>query len=290
MLRAKQPQTIQKRLKALFYGNAGAGKTTAAIQFPKPYLIDTEKGAEHQQYVDMLSKKGGVIFQTSSFDEVVKEIRALLTEDHEYKTLIIDPMTTIFDSLVDECTREIVSKSKDPTIDGSEYGRNVTMAGNKMKVLCNLLIRLDMNIIITTHAKNEYIAGKSTNQQTFDAYKKLDYIFDLVIEIQKRNKKRYGIVKKSRIKSFEDLEIFEFSYDEVAKRYGREIIEKSAEKEILATSDQVESLDHYVDLLKVDDKTTGKWLAKASASSFEEMETTKIQACIDFMKAKIEEK
>ena len=33
MLKAKKPETIEKRLKALFYGVAGAGKTMAAIQF-----------------------------------------------------------------------------------------------------------------------------------------------------------------------------------------------------------------------------------------------------------------
>ena len=38
MLRGKKPETIEKRLKALFYGPAGVGKTTCAIQFPKPYL------------------------------------------------------------------------------------------------------------------------------------------------------------------------------------------------------------------------------------------------------------
>jgi GTPase SAR1 family protein len=40
-LRAKKPEAVEKRLKALFYGSAGVGKTTAAIQFPRPYLIDT---------------------------------------------------------------------------------------------------------------------------------------------------------------------------------------------------------------------------------------------------------
>lgn len=46
-LRGVKPTAIQKRLKALFYGAAGVGKTTAAISFPSPYLIDTEKGAEN---------------------------------------------------------------------------------------------------------------------------------------------------------------------------------------------------------------------------------------------------
>ena len=94
-LRGKTPTTIEKRLKALFYGTAGAGKTTAALQFPRPYLIDTEKGAENDTYTKLLEKQGGVIFQTQDFDELLKEVKALLVEKHEFKTLIIDPLTTI---------------------------------------------------------------------------------------------------------------------------------------------------------------------------------------------------
>src|ERR1700749_274250 len=101
-LRGIKPEKIEKRLKALFYGAAGAGKTTAAISFPKPYLIDTEKGAENDQYVKALKKSGGVIFQTSAFEELITEVTALLTEKHEYKTLIIDPLTILYNDLLDK--------------------------------------------------------------------------------------------------------------------------------------------------------------------------------------------
>ena len=167
-LRAKKPEAIEKRFKALFYGCAGVGKTTAAIQFPKPYLIDTERGAEHQQYTDILSANGGVIFQTSDFDEIFKEVKSLLTEDHQYKTLIIDPLTTVFDNLCDTSAINLRLKSKEKGSDGMEFGRHIKEAGRRMKQLFNLLLRLDMNIIITSHSKNEWKNGASTNRQTFD--------------------------------------------------------------------------------------------------------------------------
>lgn len=276
-LRAQKPSLIKKRLKALFYGAAGVGKTTASIQFPKPYLIDTEKGAENTQYIDQLEKVEGAIFQTADFDELIKEIKSLLTEKHEYKTLVIDPLTTLYNDLLEKAALKV----------GTEFGRHYGEANKHMKHLLNLLLRLDMNVIITSHAKNEYGQNLAVLGQTFDCYKKLDYLFDLVFEIQKRGKERVGIVKKSRVQTFEDGEVFPFSYSEIAKRYGEEIILKDAEVEKLATDAQISELKALIELFRVTQETVEKWLTKAEAESFDEMKSSDIQKCIDHLKSKI---
>lgn len=279
-LRAKKPEAIQKRLKALFYGSAGVGKTTAAIQFPRPYLIDTEKGAENDQYTKMLEKSGGVVFQTSDFNELMAEVKALLQEKHEYKTLIIDPLTTLYNDLIDKSAEK----------NGTEFGRHYGEANKRMKHLVNLLLRLDMNVIITSHAKMEYaISGKEMTAigQTFDCYKKLDYLFDLVFEIQKRGKDRVGMVKKSRIEGFPDTETFTFSYDEISKRYGREILERDAIAQELAEPDQVKEITRLIDLIKVPEETYRKWLDKACSERWEEMPKDALQKCIDHLTSKI---
>src|SRR5688572_789668 len=63
-LRGKTPEKVEKRLKVLFYGPAGCGKTTTSIQFPRCYLIDTERGAENEQYVKLLQASGGAYYFT----------------------------------------------------------------------------------------------------------------------------------------------------------------------------------------------------------------------------------
>lgn len=276
-LRGVKPEAIQKRLKALFYGGAGAGKTTAAISFPAPYLIDTEKGAENEQYVKRLSDRGGVVFQTSDFDELVAEVTALLTEKHEFKTLIIDPLTTLYNDLLDKSAEKV----------GTEFGRHYGEANKKMKHLLNLLLRLDMNVIITSHAKNEYGQNLSVLGQTFDCYKKLDYLFDLVFEVQKRGKQRVGMVKKSRIESFPDGETFPFSYEEIAQRYGGDILERESVAESLATPEQADELKRLIDLLKVPSELVQKWLDKAKSETFEEMPESSILKCIEHLQSKI---
>lgn len=276
-LRAKKPEAIQKRLKALFYGSAGVGKTTAAIQFPKPYLIDTEKGAENDQYTKILQKAGGVVFQTTDFNELMAEVKALLTEEHDYKTLIIDPLTTLYNDLLD----------KSAVKNGTEFGRHYADANKQIKHLLNLLLRLDMNVIITSHAKNEYGQNLTVLGQTFDCYKKLDYLFDLVFEIQKRGKDRIGLIKKSRIENFPDGETFPFSYDEIATRYGRDILERDAVAQELADEAQIKELERLIDLIKVPQEVYQKWLDKASSEKWEEMPRDAIQKCIDHLQSKI---
>lgn len=276
-LKGIQPKKIEKRLKALFYGNAGVGKTTAAIHFPKPYLIDTEKGSENDSYISILERGEGAVFQTSCFDELITEVKTLLTVEHPYKTLVIDPMTIVYNDLLDKAALKV----------GTEFGRHYGEANKKMKHLCNLLLRLDMNVIITSHAKNEYGQNLSVLGSTYDCYKKLDYIFDLVFEIQKRGKERVGLVKKTRIQSFQDDETFPFSYDEIAERYGRKNLEKDAVAEKLATQEQVEELTKLVDLLKVDEEIITKWLKKADSECFEEMESSSIEKCIEHLKSKL---
>ena len=124
-----------------------------------------------------------------------------------------------------------------------------------------------MNVIITSHSKTEYkISGKemSVVGETFDCYKKLDYLFDLVFQIQKRGSDRIGIVKKSRIEGFPDMDSFPFSYDEIAHRYGREVLERDsvACRRLATTKDQVKELLRLIDLIKVPEEIYQKWLDK----------------------------
>lgn len=283
-LRGVKPKTVQKRLKAFLYGNAKVGKTTAAIQFPKPYLIDTERGAENDKYVDMLEKGGGLIFQTNDFDEVIKEVKSLLTEKHEYKTLIIDPLTTLYNDLIDKSAKARIN-DKDP--DGTAFGGHYAGANKKIKILYNLLLRLDMNVIITSHAKNEYGSNMAVIGQTFDCYKKMDYMFDLILEIQKRGKERVALVKGTRLDGFKEDEVFPFSYEQMAERYGVEILEKDCAPAELANAEQIKEMKRLIELLHIPQETVDKLLKKEEVEDFEYMSSEYIQKCITHFTSKI---
>ena len=78
LTRASQP----KQPSMLIHGVAGVGKTTFAAEAPKPVFILTEDG---------LGTLGVEHFPLAkSFDDVIGALAALYTEEHTYRTVVID--------------------------------------------------------------------------------------------------------------------------------------------------------------------------------------------------------
>lgn len=281
-LRGVKPSGLDKRLKALFFGKSGVGKTTAAIQFPSPYIIDTERGAENSQYAKLIEGQGGAIYQTTDFDDLIAEVKALMSENHPYKTLVIDPLSTIYNDLLDKFSEAM---KKNGQRDG--FAKHYQEAGKCMKRLLMLLYKLDMNVIITAHAKKEYGDGMVVLGQTFDCFKGIDYAFDLAIEVKKQGKNRVGQVVKSRIETFEEGESFPFSYDEMAKRYGRNVIEKDTISRPIATKIQVEEIFYLLEMMQITDNVIVKVLEKAQVDRIEDMDSELAQKWIDSLNSRM---
>jgi hypothetical protein len=251
-LRGKKPEDRQRRLKMLLSGPAGVGKTTAAIQMPRPYIIDTEKGSVH--YGDLIDKSGGAVAELTEASEVIKELRNLITEDHPYQTVVIDSATVLFNQAVEE------GRIKE----GEEWGRHYGYANAMFKRMCDLLRDIDMNVVVTSHEKDEYADQTGPNGKVervkvdvgYDGYKKFDYHFDLWFGLSRKHKTmadspRMATVMKTRLSNeFPDRDVFQFSYQELASRYGRDGIEAKVQTVELATPEQVTRLRQMLDRLK----------------------------------------
>lgn len=275
MLRARKPEAVNKRLKLFMYGPAGVGKTTAAIQFPNSYIIDCERGTEN--YDKLITASGSAVFQTVDIHDVVQEVKSLLTEKHDFRTLVIDPITPLYNDLLEKCESKV----------GADFGRHYGAANKEMKRLANLIMALDMNVVITAHAKTEYGQNFSKLGYTFDGWRQLDYWFDLVVELGKKGKKRHAKVVKTRIDSFPDEDVFEWSYDSIRQRYDAKMLEKEAQAVALARPDQVREIKDLLSIVRLPEGTVEKWLAKAGVDEWEDMPGDLIARCIEYVKNRL---
>jgi hypothetical protein len=267
-LRAKQPEPQSRRLKLFMYGEAGVGKTTAACQMPKPYIIDSERGTDN--YSDLINGVGGAVLQTTDIDDVVDEVRLLSVEPHDYLTLVVDPITPLYFDLVDKCEAKV----------GSDWGRHYGEANKTMKRLVNLLMRLDMNVVITAHAKPVYGDEQKRIGITFDAWKRLDYIFDLVLELRRNSPtKRVATVVKTRIETFPDGDRFDWGYEVLAERYDPKEMERAAEALEVSSGEQCQALADLAKRMVDGEDFIGKCLRKAGVDTLTDL--TSEQA--DFM-------
>jgi len=274
-LRARKPEAVTKRLKLFMCSPAGVGKTTAAIQFPNSYVIDCERGSEN--YDKLITDSGSAVFPTTEIQEVIAEVKSLLTERHDYRTLVIDPITTIYNDLLDKCETQV----------GTDFGRHYGAANKQMKRLSNLIMSLDMNVVITAHAKPEYGQNLAKIGYTFDGWKQLDYWFDLVVELGKKGKKRFAKVVKTRLDSFPDEDVFEWSYDAIKRRYDVNMLEKEASQMKLATPEQVREIKELLGIVRLPEGTVDKWFAKAGVDLWEDMPSDAVQKCIEYVKGRL---
>src|SRR5689334_19147720 len=275
MLRARKPEAVNRRLKHSMYGPAGDGNTTAAIQFPNSYIIDCERGTEN--YDKLITASGSAVFQTVDIHDVVQEVKSLLTERHDFRTLVIDPITPLYNDLLEKCEQKV----------GADFGRHYGAANKEMKRLANLIMALDMNVVITAHAKTEYGQNLAKLGYTFDGWRQLDYWFDLVIELAKKGKKRMARVVKTRIETFPDEDIFEWSYDAIKKRYDASILEREAQTVALANGEQVAEIKDLLNIVRLPEGLVEKWFSKAGVDLWEDMPCDVVQKCIDYVKGRL---
>jgi hypothetical protein len=148
-------------------------------------------------------------------------------------------------------------------------------------------MNLDMNVIMTAHAKAEYGENLRKLGYTFDGWKQLDYWFDIVVELGKKGKKRMAKVAKTRVDTFPDEDVFEWSYDAIKKRYDASILERQAQQLALATPDQIREVKELLHIVRLPEGLVDKWFSKAQVDTWEDMPAETIDKCLDYVKNRL---
>jgi hypothetical protein len=137
----KGKQSVAPRL--CVYGPHGIGKSTLGSRFPKPIFITTEDG---------LAALDTTSFPVSeSVEEVANNIKTLIAENHDFKTVVLDSV----DWLVEALIVPEIERRHDPK--DLAYGRGALLAADEFREILQgldfLRRRKDMNVLLIAHGQ-----------------------------------------------------------------------------------------------------------------------------------------
>ncbi|MBU8913308.1 MAG: ATP-binding protein [Spirochaetales bacterium] len=278
------PET--RRLKLLAWGDSGAGKTTLAAQFPNPALIDLEGGADH--YGDTFSFD---VFKAATAEEVNAAVDWLLTHDHLYRTLVVDPITVYWDALQRKWSDIFLRRNKGTKGHRLEYydlqPRDWMTIKAEHREFLGKLIQLDMNVIVTARQKTLYgdQGFMRAVGETFDGEKSLPYLFDTILRLYRDDKGRFMAENlKDRTNKLPQGH-FEISYEILQDRLGEDFLGRKAVPLQMAAPDQVESLRHHIAASGMEEGTVSQRLAAYGADTLEGLTQDNAQKIIEKFEA-----
>lgn len=155
-----EKRTLDVPLRILIYGVEGVGKSTFAAGAPNPVFLVADNGAVWIKQPKFPPVK--------VWSETLEAVRFLITEPHDYRTLVIDPANW-FESLA---WAQVCRTSGLRNIADAEYGKGFNAAVDLWRELLALLEQLwatrGMNIIFTAHAQVK--SFKNPESDDFDRY------------------------------------------------------------------------------------------------------------------------
>lgn len=147
-----KPATDRPIIMTIF-GEAGLGKTTLAAMMPKPVFIRTEDGTQSLSGSDV-----SLFDVATSSQDVLDQIEALATQDHDFRTVVLDSITQLATMIESEI---VASDPKAKSINqaGGGYGAGYnTAADQHRKVrewIGDLSVTKRMNVVFIGHADTE---------------------------------------------------------------------------------------------------------------------------------------
>jgi hypothetical protein len=268
------------------WGGNGTGKTTLAIRFPNVVIIDLEDGTAHY---------GGVfdfdVRKVTTADETMQLVDWLLTHPHQYRTLVIDPITLYWEALVSKHNRILMQRNKGGKGHHGEYyemqARDWVIPKAEFKDFLRKLIALDMNVIVTAREKTQYAdAGfMRVSGETFDCEKSLPYIFDTILRLYRDENGRFMAENiKDRTNKLPRSH-FPVNYSVFEQCLGGDTLTREAAILRLATPEQINQIRHFADASGIRDETLRARLTVYGATSLETLTLESAQFIIEKLAA-----
>lgn len=220
----KKAQNVEPKMKVLVYGASGVGKTFFALSGKgKIAVIDTEGGTAH--YAGREGLQEFDVLPTKTYKDVKAAVEFVAANPDAYGTLVIDPLTVIWETLQDsaQIKRAAANAAKgrgtgiveETDLEMLDWGR----IKRQYKSLLTAIINLPIHTIVIAREKDE--TEKRGDQMVKvgskpDCEKGTPYFFDTVLRMFVDGGARKMTVVKDRTGSNDiKAEIVDPTFDSV---------------------------------------------------------------------------
>lgn len=197
----KAAEQVAPKIKMLLFGVSGVGKTYLALTAPgKVAAIDTEGG---MAFYARRAGKGQLsefdVLQTKTYRDVQAAVQFIATNPTAYSTLVIDPVTVIYETLQDAAQIKRAARRQDPDADLEML--DWQRIKRSYKALMTELVNLPVHVIVVAREKDETERKGSESIKVGvkpDAEKGTAYFFDTVVRLVPSEGGREAVVLKDR--------------------------------------------------------------------------------------------
>lgn len=276
----------------LLFGDSSTGKSVTALRFPSPCVIDLENST--RRYRDAFDFD---VLPPCEVGELPGVIDWLSKGDHDYKTLVIDPITLFCDAVVDMHAQWFLNRRK--STHAGHHGEFYDLQPGDYRVIKSWLKRfirrlhvLDMNVICVAREKPRYAKGKVMQEDgvTFDGDRSLSYEFDYVIRLYRPEPGREfkaETLKEREIDESRKLPVRFLLDDNFSRppkvlmdRFEAEIF-RPVEKREFITDDQSIEIESLINGLMMKPRVVKKSLARYGAQHLTELTREQADEIID---------
>lgn len=194
---------VEPKVKLLLFGMPGVGKTYFGLASPgKVAVIDTEGGTAFYAARKGLSEFD--VLTTKSYRDVVQALDFLAQPGSGYETVLVDPVTILYDQLQEAALkgreRKVAAKGGNPDeadLEMLDWGR----IKRHYKAVMRRLTNLPIHVVVTAREKD--VTEKRGSDMVKvgvrpDAEKGTAYEFDVVLRMIAKGGQRIAIVEKDR--------------------------------------------------------------------------------------------
>lgn len=160
----KPRETDLSKYKFLIYGDPGAGKSTLASKFPDAIFVPTEPGLNYLE-VHQITDDDGNPKTCRNWTEFCQAIRILCTQEHKFKTIIIDTVDNAFEF----CALHTLSQRGLEHESDEGFGKGWNIIKREFTKVVSYLANSGFGVVFISHEKQSERETKGVKRAYIDS-------------------------------------------------------------------------------------------------------------------------